>query len=215
MVGGASRCNAPPDARWRRLVALLPADPGPRDVAALDHALDQPLGLPAWVRKAPASWRRALLTGQPVPWASLLRVLDLRRLGLRDHDLAAVVQRPELGSIIHLKLYDNAIGTAGLTALVQWSVLGHLDVLNLTHNRIGAAGVRALTETISMPALREVYLVRHRMGDQGAAVVAAAPFVQQFTVLDVRENALSAVGTALLARSPYLQGCAIRGLDPT
>jgi uncharacterized protein (TIGR02996 family) len=140
---------------------------------------------------------------------------SLRHLDLAENHLgsegAAALAEARFGSLKSLRLDANGIGSAGIEALMQSPHLVSLEALMLYGNDIGDQGAIAIASSPSMSNLRSLRLGHNYIGPRGAAALADSPNLSGLHTLALGHNPLGEEGVRALAESPYLSN--LRLLD--
>jgi uncharacterized protein (TIGR02996 family) len=133
-----------------------------------------------------------------------LRSLELRRLGVRPHQVFALAEQPSLQSLVSLDLGENHVRDGCTCALASSPHLGQLMRLELDWNQIGVPGAAALVSSPHLQQLEYLDLSGNPLGLGGAFALAHEPLAPRLARLVLGTTQLGAEGARTLSRYPHL-----------
>jgi hypothetical protein len=142
------------------------------------------------------------------PRCARLTTLDLSSIRVPSRDAARMGELP--ARLTTLILRRAGLTDAGVAALLRAPALDTLTTLDLSGNALGVAGARAIAESPRLRGLTRLSLRSTTIGAAGARVIAASPSLSRLETLDL--YGAGAIGALPeLLGSPHLRG--LRDLD--
>ena len=139
------------------------------------------------------------------------RVLQLRKLGLRDDDLVGLNDAAELRRITALDVADNELTDAGLEHIANCRHFSALRSLIVDFNDLTSAAGRVVGQSPHLASLRELSLNDNALGDEGIVALAQSGVLRSVESLALGHCGFGIGGLHALLTAPSV--CNLRALD--
>lgn len=157
----------------------------------LPYVLSHLASWPDELRTTPLRWREGLARGANLPFASIVRVLDARRMSLRNEDMLTMGRAPIMKHILGLDLSDNRIGWRGLNHLLEHAPPHKLEALALDRTGIGNEGLKLLARSPTLSNLRVLSLSGVHMAPSGLEALMQSEHLDALEALVLDDNNLN------------------------
>ncbi|MEM1347742.1 MAG: hypothetical protein AAGI01_04235, partial [Myxococcota bacterium] len=193
--------QAPSPQHWRALCQAVAEWDGPEfEERVLPYILDGLASWPLRLRRAPMRWLDGLARGARLPWAPMVKVLDLTDFGLRNEDMHTLAHAPALEHLEVLILDGNDIGIKGVRYLSESPEVRSLRVLSLQGARVDAEGARAITATPYFASLERLVLRDAQLHTEAVEYLAHTDQLHALRELDLSHNGMRHKAAEVLAR---------------
>jgi len=127
-----------------------------------------------------------------------LSSLSIEGFALGGALLDEVLARVAAAGIVHLHLWDAALGRAGARRLAATPAVRHLETLDLHAGSIGDDGAIALAESAHLATVRRLILSENDLRDAGALALARSRHLAGLSELAVSENRIGEAARQIL-----------------
>lgn len=178
---------------------------GQREDEILQYTLSHLDRWPSVLRRAPLRWVEGLMRGVSLPFASVVRVLDLSGKHLRNADMQTLSMAPVLEHLDELILDHNDVGIAGIGHLSQSSMMSRLKVLSLKGLRVRDEGLAWIAAAACFASLQELRLGCTGITKRGIEALASTAMLPALHTLALEGNMLEHESVLILCQSKLME----------